>query len=74
MKKYSGYETRALEVHDFVRIWDLDEVRRRLKFMVRNDMNALVLHDRDLADRYAAYVDHLAARYRDGAPPSAPEA
>jgi hypothetical protein len=51
MKNYSGYETRALEVHDFVRIWDLDEVRRRLKFMVSNDMNALVLHEPGIIDK-----------------------
>jgi phosphatidylserine/phosphatidylglycerophosphate/cardiolipin synthase-like enzyme len=30
-----------------------------------NAENALVLHDRELADRYTAYIDGLAARYRD---------
>ena len=45
------YQTRALEVHDFVRIWNLDELRRRLKFMVSNDMNALVLHEPGLVDK-----------------------
>lgn len=48
---YQGYETRAVEVHDFVSIWDLDEIRRRLKFMVRNDMNALVLHEPGIIDK-----------------------
>ena len=50
-QNYHGYETRAVEIHDFVRIWDLDEVRRRLKFMVRNDMNALVLHEPGIVDK-----------------------
>ena len=45
------YETRAVEVHDFVRIWDLDEMRRRLRFMVANDMNTLVLHEPGIVDK-----------------------
>jgi len=45
------YETRAVEVHDFVRIWNLDEMRRRLRFMVANDMNALVLHEPGIVDK-----------------------
>lgn len=47
----SRYETRAVEVHDFVRIWDLDEMRRRFKFMVANDLNALVLHEPGIVDK-----------------------
>ena len=47
----SRYETRAVEVHDFVRIWNLDEMRRRLRFMVANDMNALVLHEPGIVDK-----------------------
>lgn len=45
------YTTRAVEVHDFVRIWDLDEMRRRLNFMVANDYNALVLHEPGIVDK-----------------------
>lgn len=45
------YQTRAVEVHDFVRIWDLDEMRRRLRFMVANDMNTLVLHEPGIVDK-----------------------
>lgn len=45
------YETRAVEVHDFVRIWDLDEMRRRLRFMVANDMNAVILHEPGIVDK-----------------------
>jgi hypothetical protein len=45
------YTTRAVEVHDFVRIWDLDEMRRRLAFMVANDLNALVLHEPGIVDK-----------------------
>ena len=47
----SRYETRALEVHDFVRIWDLDEMRRRLRFMVATEMNTLVLHEPGIVDK-----------------------
>ena len=47
----STYKTRAVEVHDFVRIWDLDEMRRRLRFMVANDLNALVLHEPGIVDK-----------------------
>jgi phosphatidylserine/phosphatidylglycerophosphate/cardiolipin synthase-like enzyme len=32
-----------------------------------NAENALVIHDRDLADRYAVYIDRLAGRYRETA-------
>lgn len=45
------YKTRALEVHDFSRIWDLGEIRRRLAFMAANDMNALVLHEPGVVDK-----------------------
>jgi hypothetical protein len=45
------YVTRAVEVHDFVRIWNLDEMRRRLRFMVANDMNTLVLHEPGIVDK-----------------------
>lgn len=47
----SHYQTRAVEVHDFVRIWDLGEMRRRLRFMVANDFNALVLHEPGIVDK-----------------------
>ncbi|HZZ58467.1 MAG TPA: hypothetical protein VFE31_11600 [Opitutaceae bacterium] len=47
----STYETRAIEVHDFVRIWDLEEMRRRLRFMVANRFNALVLHEPGIVDK-----------------------
>jgi phosphatidylserine/phosphatidylglycerophosphate/cardiolipin synthase-like enzyme len=29
-----------------------------------NAENLLVIEDRDLADRYSAYIDHLTQRYR----------
>lgn len=51
MTTLSKYKTRAVEVHDFVRIWDLDEMRRRLRFMVANDFNALVLHEPGIIDK-----------------------
>ncbi|WP_140398003.1 hypothetical protein [Lachnoclostridium sp. An169] len=47
----SGYTFRAMEVHDFTQIWNLDEIRRRLDFMVRNGMNALVFHEPGIEDK-----------------------
>ena len=37
------YTFRAMEIHDFTQIWNLDEIRRRLDFMVKNNMNAMEL-------------------------------
>jgi hypothetical protein len=45
------FPTRAIEVHDFVRIWDLDEMRRRMRFMVATDYNTLVLHEPGIVDK-----------------------
>ena len=39
------YTFRAMEIHDFTQIWNLDEIRRRLDFMVKNNMNAMVFHE-----------------------------
>ncbi len=58
------YKTRALEVHDFVRIWDLAEVRRRLAFMVANDMNALVLHEPGIVDKLVFPAQFLGGESR----------
>ena len=48
MKKYTF---RAMELHDFTQIWDLDEIRNKLDFMVRNNMNALVFHEPGIEDK-----------------------
>jgi len=45
------YDFRALEVHDFARIWTLSEMRRRLTFAVRNGLNTLVLHEPGIVDK-----------------------
>lgn len=47
----NGYLTRALEIHDFTQIWDLEEIKVRLDFMVRNGMNALVFHEPGIEDK-----------------------
>lgn len=47
----NDYKFRALEIHDSTHIWNLDEIRLRLKFMVRNNMNALVLHEPGIEDK-----------------------
>ena len=46
-----NYTFRAMEIHDFTQIWNLDEIRRRLDFMVRNDMNAMVFHEPGIEDK-----------------------
>jgi phosphatidylserine/phosphatidylglycerophosphate/cardiolipin synthase-like enzyme len=33
---------------------------------IANAENLVVIHDRDLADRYSAYIDELATRYHNG--------
>ena len=40
-----------MELHDFTQIWDLDEIRNKLDFMVRNNMNALVFHEPGIEDK-----------------------
>lgn len=45
------YTMRAVELHDFTQIWDLDEIRNKLNFMVRNNMNALVFHEPGIEDK-----------------------
>lgn len=47
----SKFTFRALEIHDFTYIWNFDEIRRRLKFMVENDLNALVLHQPGIEEK-----------------------
>jgi hypothetical protein len=46
-----NYSIRAIELHDFTQIWDLDEIRNKLDFMVRNNMNALVFHEPGIEDK-----------------------
>ena len=45
------YTFRAMEIHDFTQIWNLDEIRRRLDFMVKNNMNAMVFHEPGIEDK-----------------------
>lgn len=45
------YQIRAMELHDFTQIWDLDEIQNKLDFMVRNNMNALVFHEPGIEDK-----------------------
>ena len=46
-----NYTFRAMEIHDFTQIWNLDEIRRRLDFMVKNHMNAMVFHEPGIEDK-----------------------
>ena len=45
------FEFRGLEIHDSTQIWNLDEIRRRLDFMVKNHMNAMVFHEPGIEDK-----------------------
>lgn len=47
----SEYNFRAMELHDSTMIWNLDEIRKRLDFMVKNNMNALVFHEPGIEDK-----------------------
>lgn len=47
----SDFNFRAMELHDSTQIWNLDEIRRRLDFCVRNNMNALVFHEPGIEDK-----------------------
>jgi len=47
----SEYKFRAMELHDSTIIWNLDEIRKRLDFMVKNNMNALVFHEPGIEDK-----------------------
>lgn len=46
-----NYTFRAMEIHDFTQIWNLDEIRRRLDFCVKNHMNAMVFHEPGIEDK-----------------------
>jgi len=46
----SAYEVRALEFHDSSHIWNIECLRKTLKFMVDKDLNTLVLHQVDIID------------------------
>ena len=47
----SDFIFRAMELHDSTQIWNLDEIRRRLDFCVKNKMNALVFHEPGIEDK-----------------------
>ena len=47
----SEYKFRAMELHDSTIIWNLDEIRKRLDFMVKNNMNALIFHEPGIEDK-----------------------
>lgn len=59
------YAIRALEVHDFAQIWNLERIERRLNFMARNDMNALVLHEPGIEDKIVFPAKFLGAKGGD---------
>jgi hypothetical protein len=58
----SGYVIRALEVHDFARIWNLSEMRRRIRFAAENRLNALVLHEPGIVDKIVYPASFLGGR------------
>lgn len=46
-----SYEFRGMELHDSTQIWNLDEIRKRLDFCVKNGLNALVFHEPGIEDK-----------------------
>lgn len=47
----SKYIFRGMELHDSTQIWNLDEIRKRLDFCVRNNLNAMVFHEPGIEDK-----------------------
>lgn len=47
----NGCKVRAVELHDSFSIWSLDKIRRTVEFMVRNEMNTLILHENNIVDK-----------------------
>lgn len=56
------FDFRALEVHDFTQIWNLERIKERLDFMVRNHMNALVFHEPGIEDKITFPARFLGAK------------
>lgn len=61
MANNGKYTIRAMEVHDFTQIWNLDRIEQRLNFMVRNNMNALVFHEPGIEDKIVFPAKFLGA-------------
>lgn len=61
----ASYEIRGMELHDFTQIWNLDEIERRLKFMVRNNMNAMAFHEPGIEDKIVFPAKFLGADGHD---------
>lgn len=62
-----GYTFRGMEIHDSTQIWNLDEIRKRLDFCVRNNLNALVFHEPGIEDKIVFPAKFLGG---SGNPPS----
>ena len=59
------YEIRAMEIHDSTQIWNLERIERRLNFMVRNHMNAMVFHEPGIEDKIVFPARFLGADGHD---------
>lgn len=44
-------QVRSIEIHDTLTIWNPDKIRKITDFMVRHNMNTLILHENDIADK-----------------------
>lgn len=47
------YQVRAIELHDTHAMWNPEKMQKIVEFMVRHDMNTLIFHENDIADKLA---------------------
>lgn len=45
------YDVRSIEIHDTACMWNPQKIKKIVDFMVRHDMNTLIFHENDIADK-----------------------
>ncbi|GGG18899.1 hypothetical protein [Paenibacillus abyssi] len=45
------FQTRSIEIHDTATMWNPEKMEKIINFMVRHDMNTLIFHENDIADK-----------------------
>lgn len=45
------YQVRSIEIHDTATMWNPVKIKSIVDFMVRHDMNTLIFHENDIADK-----------------------
>lgn len=47
----TSFKTRSIEIHDTATMWNPEKMEKITDFMVRHDMNTLIFHENDIADK-----------------------